>query len=75
MRQNAEPILALAEFKRLISAIKYQELMPDPFDSCHPVCWYEREHRLHLNRAHRLHPHIDTWLPSVAQGLLSQRSA
>ena len=33
MRQNAEPILALAEFKRLISAIKYQELMPDPFDS------------------------------------------
>jgi len=33
VRQNAGPILALAEFKRLISVIKYQELMPDPFDS------------------------------------------
>ena len=30
MRQNAGPILALAEFKRLISVIKYQELMPTP---------------------------------------------
>ena len=32
VRQNAEQILALAGFKRLISVIKYQELMPDPFD-------------------------------------------
>ena len=32
MRQNADPILALAEFKRVISVIKYQEFMPDPFD-------------------------------------------
>ena len=31
MRQNAGPIRALAGFERLISAIKYQELMPDPF--------------------------------------------
>ena len=33
MRQNAWPIRALAGFKRLISVIKYQELMPDPFDA------------------------------------------
>jgi len=33
MRQNAGPIHAFAGFKRLISVIKYQELMPDPFDS------------------------------------------
>jgi hypothetical protein len=33
MRQNAGPIRALAGFERLISAIKYQELMPDPFNS------------------------------------------
>jgi len=32
VRQNAGQILALAGFKRLISVIKYQELMPDPFD-------------------------------------------
>ena len=32
MRQNAGPIRALAGFKRFISVIKYQELMPDPFD-------------------------------------------
>jgi hypothetical protein len=32
MRQNAGPIRALAGFKRLIGVIKYQELMPDPFD-------------------------------------------
>jgi len=32
MRQNARPIHAFAGFKRLISVIKYQELMPDPFD-------------------------------------------
>jgi len=32
MRQDAVPILALAGFKRVISVIKYQELMPDPFD-------------------------------------------
>jgi hypothetical protein len=32
MRQNAGPIHAFAGFKRLISVIKYQELMPDPFD-------------------------------------------
>ena len=32
VRQNAEQIHALAGFKRLISVIKYQELMPDPFD-------------------------------------------
>jgi hypothetical protein len=32
MRQNAGPIRALAGFERLISVIKYQELMPDPFD-------------------------------------------
>jgi hypothetical protein len=31
MRQNAGPIRAFAGFKRLISVIKYQELMPDPF--------------------------------------------
>ena len=30
VRQNAGRILALAGFKRLISAIKYQEFMPDP---------------------------------------------
>lgn len=33
MRQNAGQILTLAGFKRLISAIKYQELLPDPFDA------------------------------------------
>jgi hypothetical protein len=32
VRQNAEQIRAFACFKRLISVIKYQELMPDPFD-------------------------------------------
>ena len=32
MRQNAEQIRALAGFKCFISVIKYQELMPDPFD-------------------------------------------
>ena len=36
MRQNAWPIRALAGFKRLISVIKYQELMPDPFDAVLP---------------------------------------
>jgi hypothetical protein len=30
VRQNAGRILALAGFKRLISAIKYQEFMPTP---------------------------------------------
>jgi hypothetical protein len=45
------------------------------FLQSHPSTRYEREHRLHLNRAHRLHFHVDTCLPSVAQGLLSQRSA
>ena len=33
MRQNAGPIRALAGFKRLIRVIKYQQLMPDPFDN------------------------------------------
>jgi hypothetical protein len=33
VRQNAEQIRAFARFKRLISVIKYQELVPDPFDS------------------------------------------
>jgi hypothetical protein len=32
VRQNAGPIRAFAGFKRLISVIKYQELMPNPFD-------------------------------------------
>ena len=32
MRQNVGPNLALTGFKRAISVIKYQELMPDPFD-------------------------------------------
>jgi len=32
VRQNAVPILALAGFKCVISVIKYQEFMPDPFD-------------------------------------------
>ena len=32
VRQNAGPILALAVFKCVLKAIKYQELMPDPFD-------------------------------------------
>jgi hypothetical protein len=33
MRQNAEAILALAGFKRVINMIKYQQFMPDPSDS------------------------------------------
>jgi hypothetical protein len=36
MRQNAGPIRALAGFERLISVIKYQELMPDPFEHTLP---------------------------------------
>jgi hypothetical protein len=30
VRQNAGPILAFDGFKRVLSTIKYQELMPDP---------------------------------------------
>jgi len=31
-RQNAGPFLGLPEFKCVLEAISYQELMPDPFD-------------------------------------------
>jgi hypothetical protein len=47
MRQNAGPIRALAGFKRFISVIKYQELMPDPFDTASKCganscdCWIQ----------------------------------
>jgi hypothetical protein len=33
VRQNAGPFLVLPGFKCVINAIKYQELMPDPFDA------------------------------------------
>ena len=32
MRQNAEAILALTGFKRVIKMVEYQQLMPDPSD-------------------------------------------
>jgi hypothetical protein len=42
MRQNAGLILALYEFKRLISAIKYQELLPDPIDETPSASYLQR---------------------------------
>jgi hypothetical protein len=42
VRQNAEQILAIAGFKRLISAIKYQELLPDPFDETPSASYLQR---------------------------------
>ncbi len=50
MRQNAEPILALAEFKRLISVIKNQELMPDPFEKVGGSALMERKGGTNLAR-------------------------
>ena len=34
IRQNTVPILALAEFKRLLNAIKYQEFVPLSLSRC-----------------------------------------
>jgi hypothetical protein len=52
MRQNAGLILALYEFKRLISAIKYQELLPDPFEVHVP---HECQIQAHRSRARHRH--------------------
>jgi hypothetical protein len=40
MRQNAGPIRALAGFKGMLDATKYQELLPDPFDQMDQVVDY-----------------------------------
>jgi hypothetical protein len=43
VRQNAGPIRPLAEFKRLISVIKYQELMSAPLTlTCIPFLNFGR---------------------------------
>jgi len=64
MRQNTGPIRALAGFKRLIRVIKYQQLMPDPFD--HSVSQVQRKPP-HPDRADAF-SRVEKYRPNLSPG-------